>query len=110
MRVLVTGGSGYLGQATIEALRRHGHQVVALARSDAAARRVTSLGAVPVRGGLTDTVVLRRAAEDVDAAIHLAQDYRPDTAPVDLAAATAMQEGSAHGHMCTPAGVGLRQH
>jgi nucleoside-diphosphate-sugar epimerase len=93
MKVFVTGGSGYLGQATIGALRRHGHQVVALARSDAAARRVTSLGAVPVRGGLTDTVVLRRAAEDVDAAIHLAQDYGPDTAPVDLAAATAMQDG-----------------
>ena len=46
MKVLVTGGSGYLGQATIRALRAHGHQAVALVRSDDAARRVESLGAV----------------------------------------------------------------
>jgi nucleoside-diphosphate-sugar epimerase len=37
--------------------------------------------------------VLRRAAQDADAAIHLAQDYGPDTAAIDLAAATAMQDG-----------------
>ena len=93
MKVLVTGGSGYLGQATIRALPAHGHQAVALVRSDDAARRVESLGAVSVRGGLTDTAVLRGAAEDADAAIHLAQDYGPDTAAVDLAAATAIQDG-----------------
>lgn len=93
MKVLVTGGSGYVGRATIRALRGHGHEVVALARSDEAARRVEGLGAVAVRGGLTDAAVLRRAAEDADAAIHLAQEYGPDTAAVDLAAATAMQDG-----------------
>jgi nucleoside-diphosphate-sugar epimerase len=93
MKVLVTGGSGYLGQATIRALQAHGHQAVALARSDDAARRIESIGAASVRGGLTDVEVLRRAAEEVDAAIHLAQDYGPDTAAVDLAAATAMQDG-----------------
>jgi nucleoside-diphosphate-sugar epimerase len=102
MKVLVTGGSGYIGQATIRALQAHGHEVVALARSDGAARRVESLGAVPVRGGLTETEVLRRAAQDADAAIHLAQDDGLhsfsvgggiDPAAVDLAAATAMQDG-----------------
>jgi nucleoside-diphosphate-sugar epimerase len=93
MKVLVTGGSGYLGQPTIRALRAHGHQAVALVRSDDAARRVESLGAVAVRGDLTDSAVLRGAAEDADAAIHLAQDRGPDTATVDLAAATAIQDG-----------------
>jgi nucleoside-diphosphate-sugar epimerase len=93
MKVLVTGGSGYIGQATIRALQEHGHQAVAVVRSDAAARRVESLGAVAVRGGLTDAAVLRGAAEDADAAIHLAQDRGPDTATVDLAAATAIQDG-----------------
>jgi nucleoside-diphosphate-sugar epimerase len=93
MKVLVTGGSGYLGQATIRALRAHGHQPVAVVRSDAAAQRVESLGAVAVRGGLTDAAVLRGAAEDADAAIHLAQERGPDTATVDLAAATAIQDG-----------------
>jgi nucleoside-diphosphate-sugar epimerase len=93
MKVLVTGGSGYLGQATVRALQAHGHQAVAVVRSDAAARRVESLGAVAVRGGLTDAAVLRGAAEEADAAIHLAQDSGPDTATVDLAAATAIQDG-----------------
>jgi nucleoside-diphosphate-sugar epimerase len=93
MKVLITGGSGYLGQATIRALQAHGHQAVALARSDDAARRVESIGAVSVRGGLTDAEVLRSAAEDADAAIHLAQDYGPATAVVDLGAATAVQDG-----------------
>ena len=93
MKVLITGGSGYLGRATVRALQAHGHQAVALVRSDDAARRVESIGAVPVRGGLTDAELLGRTAEDADAAIHLAQDYGPDTAAVDLAAATAIQDG-----------------
>jgi nucleoside-diphosphate-sugar epimerase len=93
MKVLITGGSGYLGQATIRALQRHGHQAVALARSDDADRVVTELGATVVRGGLTDLDVLHKTALDVDAAIHLAQDYSPDTAGIDLGAASAIQDG-----------------
>src|ERR1700739_4921921 len=93
MKVLITGGSGYLGQATIRALQRHGHQAVALARSDDADAVVTDLGATAVRGGLTDLDVLHKTAIDVDAAIHLAQDYGPKTAEVDLRAATAIQDG-----------------
>jgi nucleoside-diphosphate-sugar epimerase len=93
MEVLITGGSGYLGQAVIRALQRHGHQAVALARSDNADRVVTDLGATAVRGGLTDLDVLHKTAIDVDAAIHLAQDYSPDTAGIDLRAATAIQDG-----------------
>ena len=93
MKVLITGGSGYLGRATVRALQAQGHQAVALVRSDDAARRVESIGAVSVRGGLTDAELLGRTAEDADAAIHLAQDYGPDTAAVDLAAATAIQDG-----------------
>jgi nucleoside-diphosphate-sugar epimerase len=96
MKVLITGGSGYLGQATIRALQRHGHQAVALARSDDADRRVRALGATSVvRGGLTDLDVLHKTALEVDAAIHLARDYGTDTdiARVDLGAATAMLDG-----------------
>ena len=102
MEVLITGGSGYLGQATIRALQRHGHQAVALARSDDADRVVGDLGATTVRGGLTDLDVLHKTALDVDAAIHLAQDYGPDTAGVDLARPPRSRTVSARGRMCTP--------
>jgi nucleoside-diphosphate-sugar epimerase len=93
MKVFITGGTGYIGQATITALRASGHDVVALARSDQAAQRLELLGAEPVAGDLADTDTLRDAAEHADAAIHLAQDYTTDTAAADLGAATAIQRG-----------------
>jgi nucleoside-diphosphate-sugar epimerase len=93
MKVFITGGTGYIGQATITALRASGHDVVALARSDQAAQRLELLGAEAVAGDLADTDTLRDAAEHADAAIHLAQDYTTDTAAADLGAAMAIQRG-----------------
>ncbi|WP_328455655.1 NAD-dependent epimerase/dehydratase family protein [Amycolatopsis sp. NBC_00438] len=93
MKVFLTGGSGYVGRPAIRALIRHGHEVSALARSDAAARTVADLGARPVPGALTDPAVLRAAAASADGVIHLGQHYGDDTAQVDDAAASAMQDG-----------------
>lgn len=95
MRVFLTGGSGYLGKATVRALRRRGHEVTALARGESSAAALTSLGATPVPGELTDTAALRRAAAAADGVIHLAMHPGPRTAAIDLAAARAMQEGIA---------------
>lgn len=50
-RVFVTGGSGFLGGALIATLRARGDDVVALARSDAAARAVEQRGASRVCRG-----------------------------------------------------------
>jgi nucleoside-diphosphate-sugar epimerase len=52
MRVLVTGGSGFVGGALIRRLKDEGHDVLALARSDASAGRVRALGAEPLIGDL----------------------------------------------------------
>ncbi|MET9496895.1 NAD-dependent epimerase/dehydratase family protein [Streptomyces sp. NPDC006552] len=90
MKIFLTGGSGYIGKATISALVRHGHTVEALARNDRAAETVRSLGAAPVRGGLGDLGVLNAAAARAEAVVHLAQ---AETGDEDLAAATAMQDG-----------------
>jgi len=51
-RVFVTGGSGFVGGALIPALVARGVEVVALARSDAAAAKVRALGAEPAIGDL----------------------------------------------------------
>jgi hypothetical protein len=40
MTVLVAGGSGYIGQATVRAPNAHGHQAVALTRNARATRRI----------------------------------------------------------------------
>jgi nucleoside-diphosphate-sugar epimerase len=93
MKVFLTGGSGYVGRPTVRALIRHGHEVSALARSDASARVLTELGATPVHGDLTDVGVLRTAAAAADGVIHLGQHYGDDTAEVDRAAAEALQSG-----------------
>lgn len=50
--VFLTGGSGWVGGALLQALVAEGRHVLGLARSDTAAERVRSLGAEPVRGDL----------------------------------------------------------
>jgi nucleoside-diphosphate-sugar epimerase len=90
MKVFLTGGSGYIGRATIAQLVRQGHTVDALARSAEAEQTVLAAGATAVRGGLADLDVLNHAAARADGVIHLAQ---ASSGAEDLAAATAMQDG-----------------
>ncbi|SEN78739.1 NAD-dependent epimerase/dehydratase family protein [Actinacidiphila rubida] len=94
MKIFLTGGSGYLGKATISALVRQGHTVEALARTDGSAATVAAFGATPVRGGLGDLAVLNAAAARAEGVVHLAQAQTGDE---DLAAATAMQDGVGSG-------------
>ncbi|NEA36180.1 NAD-dependent epimerase/dehydratase family protein [Streptomyces sp. SID13031] len=93
MKVFLTGGSGYIGRATIEALLRHGHEVTSLARSDQAVDTVTALGAKAVVGDLADLDVLRTAAAAADGVIHLGAVNSPEAGAIDLAAAEAMLAG-----------------
>ena len=57
-RVFVTGGSGLIGGALVERLAAGGAEVVALARSDAAATALGARGARVVRGDLLDEAAL----------------------------------------------------
>jgi nucleoside-diphosphate-sugar epimerase len=72
VRIFVTGASGWIGSAVAGELISAGHQVLGLARSDAAARAVAGMGAEVLRGDLTDTGVLRAGALGSDGVIHLA--------------------------------------
>ncbi len=52
MRLLVTGGSGFLGRYVLREAARRRHETVALARSEAAAALVAGRGAQPLDGDL----------------------------------------------------------
>jgi len=54
MRLLVIGGSGFLGGYVLRAAAQAGHQVLALTRSAAAARAVGGSGAKPLTGDLDE--------------------------------------------------------
>ncbi|HZN97509.1 MAG TPA: NAD-dependent epimerase/dehydratase family protein [Gemmatimonadales bacterium] len=75
MKVFLTGATGYIGSAVADRLRAAGHQVSALARSDAAADKLRTAGIEPERGDFQDPGSVGRAARAADAAISMATTY-----------------------------------
>ena len=74
MRLLVTGGSGFLGGYVLDEAARRGHETVALARSEAAAGAVARRGAQPLTGDLDDPAAAAAAfgAARCEALVNLA--------------------------------------
>ena len=72
MRVVLTGGTGYIGSAVLRQLLEQGHEVTAVVRSDASADIVRGAGAHPALGDLSDVAWFGAVLADADGAIHTA--------------------------------------
>jgi len=74
MRIFLTGATGYIGSAVLDALLRANHQVVALVRTPQAAEALTARGVTPVLGDLKVAKSYRAAADGLDCYVHTAAE------------------------------------
>jgi uncharacterized protein YbjT (DUF2867 family) len=71
VRVLVTGGTGFIGPKVVHALRTQGREVRALVRRPAQATQLAGWGAELVIGDVTDAASLRAALDGCTHVVHL---------------------------------------
>ena len=83
MRIFLTGGTGYVGSAILEASLRAGHNVTALVRDPEKAEQVSLRGGRPIVGELGKPSGYVAAAEDSDVIIHAAYERSKRTVEVD---------------------------
>jgi UDP-glucose 4-epimerase len=74
MRILVTGGAGYIGSVVSEQLLKDGHEVVVYDNLVKGHRNAIVAGAEFVQGDLLDAQDLRQTLQDnrIEAVIHMA--------------------------------------
>ena len=85
-RVFLTGGTGYVGSAVLEALVRAGHHVDALVRNSEGTAFVQARGGHPVLGDLLQAASWRDTAAGADGAVHAAAEDGARARQVDAAA------------------------
>ena len=90
MHVFLTGATGYVGSAVLDAMIKGGHRVTALARDPEKAERLLARGATPIIGelGLPKTYV--DAVKAADAVVHTAMESSPRGIPKEKQALETM--------------------
>ncbi|MGB8275913.1 MAG: hopanoid-associated sugar epimerase [Alphaproteobacteria bacterium] len=76
MRILVTGGSGFVGSAVVRRLLSAGHEVRALTRPTSGTENLSGLAVEIVTGDLVEPRSLSAAVAGCGGVFHVAADYR----------------------------------
>jgi len=90
MHVFLTGATGYIGSAVLDAMIKGGHRVTAMARDPEKAERLQARGAATIIGelGLPKTYV--NAVKAADAVVHTAMESSPRGVPKEKQALETM--------------------
>lgn len=83
MEILLTGATGYIGNAVLDRLLASGHEVRAVVRSEEKAETVAAVGVTAVVGDLSDPAWLRSQLDLVEGAIHTAAGGDEDDAALN---------------------------
>ena len=99
MRIFLTGATGYIGSAVLDALLRAGHEVTALVRDPEKAERVARRGVRPILGELSKPTTYQVPAENAEAIVHTAFEYskrgqKVDRQAIDTLVAAAARRAS----------------
>ena len=90
MRVFLTGATGYIGSAILDALIRSHHHVEAFVRTTPAAAELQARGAQPVRGNLLEPLTWLDAAARADGIVHAAAESGPRARQLDEVVVTTL--------------------
>src|SRR3989338_2789328 len=77
MHIFLTGATGYIGSAVLDAMIKGGHQVTAIARDPEKAERLLAKGATPIIAELGLPKYYVPALKSTDAVVHTAFEYSP---------------------------------
>ncbi|RKP46564.1 hopanoid-associated sugar epimerase [Pararobbsia silviterrae] len=75
-RVLVTGASGFVGSAVVQAALARGYRVRAMVRATSPRENLRGLDIEVVEGDMRDPASMDRALDGVEVLFHVAADYR----------------------------------
>lgn len=109
METLLTGGTGYIGSAVLDALVEAGHHVRAVVRDERGAAAVVARGATALRLDLFDADATAAAVADVDALVHAAAPaQRADELNAAVVGAAVRAFGDGRGRVVLTSGIWIR--
>ena len=83
MKVFITGGTGSIGGAVVEVLKKRNHEVFALGRTIDACKLLEQARASPIEGDLKSPASWIDVCDSIDGVIHIAAEWGDEMGRID---------------------------